>query len=99
MKKDWQQKKVWQLAQKLKAKLWQKLTFAAREQQRQALSLIDESYTNHQIELDEYKQKYLAVFIDLADYNWWEHFLYWEVGDLLTESEKFSFLARVARGQ
>lgn len=95
MNKDWRQKKLQKIAQKLKAKLWQKLASPEREQRKMALLNLDENYTKHQINFDEYKQNCFALFLDLADYNWWEHFFYWEVGDLLSDGEKFTLLTRV----
>ncbi|MDO5561651.1 MAG: hypothetical protein Q4G02_02660 [bacterium] len=99
MNKDWQQKKLQKIAQKLKAKLWQKLDSAVRERQKAVLLDLDENYTNNKINFDEYKQNYFAVFLNLADYNWWEHFFYWEVGNFLTDAEKFTLLTRVAPEQ
>lgn len=92
MQMKWQEKKLQKIAQRLKSVILQDFEPIERERIKGEIGDLEKSYTNGEINFDEYKIKLIAYLGKFRSENWLEQFLYREVGNFLTEQEKFTIL-------
>lgn len=88
--KDFQNKRLQKIIQRLKSLILQTLPSPTRAQIKTTLAKLEQAYQAKTLSFEEYKIKSLVTLCQFRSLTWTEQFLYRETGNFFTQAEKFT---------
>jgi hypothetical protein len=95
MKKDFANRRLQKIVQRLKSVILQDLSGAERVRLKAELANLDKKYTTGALEFEQYKLKAVVLLCRGLGVAWTEQFLYRETGSFYTQAEKFEICQQV----